>query len=227
MRESDTAAGTSGLTSRAARAVAAALGVCVGISGIDHGFFEILQGNTPTPGPFIQAIGPSHLMWVNGTEDAVTVIPNFLITGIVAVIVGVAMIVWSIRYLDRPDGSRVFLALGLLLLLVGGGIGMLVFLVFGWLVARRIHRPPALWTTLFPPALNAGLDRVRPLLIGAGLALYAIALWIAITGYVPRISDADSCLAICWGAMLVMLGLFALALFGTPGPARRSLAVGA
>jgi hypothetical protein len=36
------------------KVVAAALGVCVGLSGLDHGFFEALQGNTATPGASMQ-----------------------------------------------------------------------------------------------------------------------------------------------------------------------------
>ena len=126
-----------------ARAVAAGLGVCVGISGLDHGFFEILQGNTATDGPFVHAIGPVQQMWVHGNEDAFTVVPNFLLTGVLAVVVGLAMIVWSVRFVGRPYGSRGFILLGLLMFSVGGGIGMLAFLIPGWAVARRIRRPAA------------------------------------------------------------------------------------
>jgi hypothetical protein len=210
--------------SRRARMVAAALGVCVGISGLDHGLFEILQGNRATPGPFIAAIGPEQLMWVNGTEDAFTLVPNFLVTGILSVVVGLAMILWSVRSVDRPDGSRVFLALGLLLFLVGGGIGMLVFLLVGWLVARRIHRLPALWTSALPASLDSALDRVRLGLIAGGFVLYAVALEIAIVGFVPGTSDPDVCLTVCWMALLAMMGLFVLALFGAPEPERRQAA---
>jgi hypothetical protein len=37
----------------ATRVIAATLGVIFGISGMSHGFFEILQENTPTDGMFI------------------------------------------------------------------------------------------------------------------------------------------------------------------------------
>ena len=70
------------------KAVAAALGVCVGVSGLDHGFFEALQGNTATPGLIVQAIGPAQRMWIHGTEEAFTLVPNFLVTGILAMAVG-------------------------------------------------------------------------------------------------------------------------------------------
>ena len=53
------------------------LGTIFGISGMSHGLFEILQGNVPTGGLFISAIGEAHKMWPHGNELAFTLIPNF------------------------------------------------------------------------------------------------------------------------------------------------------
>lgn len=200
--------------SRGVAAVAAALGVFVGVSGLDHGFFEILQGSTPTPGLIVQAIGPAQRMWVYGTEEAFTLIPDFLVTGILAMLVGLAIIVWSVRFLHRPDGSRVLLLLGLLLLLVGGGIGMLVFLLAGWAVTRRNGRPLAWVPTIVPGPVGAVLSKAWPALVGVGLALYALALEVAIVGIVPGVSDPDLALTICWSALLATLVAFGLAVVG-------------
>jgi hypothetical protein len=35
---------------KATKTVATWLGVVAGIAGLEHGYFEFLQGNTPTPG---------------------------------------------------------------------------------------------------------------------------------------------------------------------------------
>ncbi len=85
---------------RATRIIVAVIGVLLGIAGMEHGFFEVLQGNTPTDGLIIQAIGDAHQMWFYGTEEAFTVIPNFLITGIVAMVVGLAIIIWSVGFIQ-------------------------------------------------------------------------------------------------------------------------------
>jgi peptidoglycan/LPS O-acetylase OafA/YrhL len=201
------------------KAVAAALGVCVGVSGLDHGLFEALQGNTPTPGLIVQAIGPAQRMWTYGTEEAFTVVPNFLLSGLLAMAVGLLTIIWSLRCLDRPNGALVLLGLGGLMFLVGGGIGMLVFLVAGWLVARRIHRPLS-WVPARPPAaVGRALARSWPAFVVAGLALYAFALEVAIVGFVPGVSDPDQALALCWLALLGMLASMAVALVGaSAGP---------
>jgi hypothetical protein len=156
----------------------------VGVSGLDHGFFEMLQGNAATGSLIVKAIGPDQRMWVHGTEEAFTVVPAFLATGILAVATAVALIVWSVRCIDRPNGSGVFLALAGLLFLVGGGVAMIVFVFFGWAVARRIGRPITWWRAL--PAVIAGLAARgwRPLIAACAL-LYAFALEIAIAGVVP------------------------------------------
>lgn len=201
------------------KVVATALGVCVGISGLDHGFFEALQGNTATPGLIVQAIGPAQRLWIYGTEEAFTLVPNFLLTGILAVVVGLLTITWSVGFIDRPNGSRVLLLLGGLMFLVGGGIGMLVFLLFGWLVARRIHRPLAWVPSLLPKAVGRVLWKTWPGLVVLGLALYAFALEIAIVGFVPGVSDPEQAFAICWSALLGMLASMGLALVGASAEA--------
>src|SRR5665647_3398303 len=107
-------------TADATRTIASALGVFAGLSGLDHGLFEALQGNAPTPGLIVQSIGPAQRMWVYGTEEAFTLVPNFLVTGILAMTVGTLVIVWSIGFIDRKDGSRVFLLLAALEIAIAG-----------------------------------------------------------------------------------------------------------
>jgi hypothetical protein len=195
------------------RAIASTLGVCVGVSGLDHGFFEMLQGNAATPGLIVTAIGPDQRMWIHGTEEAFTVLPNFLAAGILTLVVAVLTIVWSIGFIDRPNGSRVLLILGLLLFAVGGGVGMLAFLAFGWAVARHLDRPFT-WGRPGPTGLGVRLAGLWPSLLVAGMALYAFALEVAIAGVVPGVSDPEAILLICWGSLLAMMAALVLALVG-------------
>ena len=69
---------------RTTKTIISYLGLMLALGGIDHGIFETLQGFTPTPGLVIQAIGPLERYWVHGSEEAFTIIPNFLVTGILA-----------------------------------------------------------------------------------------------------------------------------------------------
>lgn len=78
---------------RATRINVTTIGVIFGLGGMTHGFAETLQGNTPTGGLFINAIaaGSSWTRWSEGGEGAFTVIPNFLLTGILAMLAGLAI----------------------------------------------------------------------------------------------------------------------------------------
>jgi len=51
------------------RITASVIGVLLGIAGlVNHGFFEVLQGNTPANGFFIEAISEANRYWVHGTQ---------------------------------------------------------------------------------------------------------------------------------------------------------------
>jgi len=47
-----------GVRNSAARIVASALGVFAGLFGMEHGYFETLQGNVAPGGIYLLAIGP-------------------------------------------------------------------------------------------------------------------------------------------------------------------------
>jgi len=78
-----------GVRNSATRIVASTAGVLAGLEGIEHGSFETLQGNG-TPGSImISAMGPpcqATRVW-NGCEPAMTIMPNFFVTGVLAIIV--------------------------------------------------------------------------------------------------------------------------------------------
>ena len=93
---------------RYTRITAAIIGVLLGMGGlVNHGIFEILQGNIPTNGFFIEAIGESNRFWIHGTEGAFTVIPNILVTGILVVLTSLAIVFWSARFIQTKPGTQV------------------------------------------------------------------------------------------------------------------------
>jgi len=196
------------------RVIASTLGVFVGVSGLDHGFFEALQGNVPTPGVVVQAIGPAQRMWTRGTEEAFTLVPNFLATGILAMAVAVLIIIWSVRFIDSQHGSTVFLGLGALLFLVGGGVAQAAFVGLCFVVSLRIDRQALVPRAEHPSAAARALAQAWPYLLAAAVVLYAVALEIAIAGFVPGVSNPDHLLAVCWSSLGIMLVLILLAIAG-------------
>ena len=193
---------------KATRIIVATLGSIFGLSGMSHGFFETLQGNVPTGGMFIAAIGEAQIMWEHGSEYAFSLIPNFLITGIVAMLVSLTIIVWSIGFIHKKHGSIILFSLFVLLFLVGGGVAQIVFFPFICLVASRINKPLNWWRKVLPVRIRKPLGKLWPWCLATGSILFVFVLQTAITGFVPGMSDPDRILSV----MMICLGLEAIIL---------------
>jgi hypothetical protein len=179
------------------RITASAIGVLLGLSGIfNHGLFEILQGNTPTNGFYIEAIGENHRYWLYGTEGAFTVIHNFLITGISAVLVGLAIVFWSLKYIHLKHGATVFLSLLILLTLVGGGIGHIILFLPTWAFATRINKSPDWWKKIISVRLRKKLSAIWIYFLPATLISWLIVMELGIFGYFPGQGNPDTILNI-------------------------------
>ena len=86
---------------------ASAFGVYAGLLGMEHGFFETLQGNVVPKSVRIRAVSPWELSFPFGHEPALTLVPNLVLTGILAMIVGLSVIVWSTAFIQKKGGAVV------------------------------------------------------------------------------------------------------------------------
>ncbi len=162
---------------------------------MEHGIFEILQGNTrPTSAPLglqmdalgfgyvIDAIGPAHEFWPGASEPAFTLIPNFLITGILALITGLIVIIWSILFIERKFGARIFFSLCIMLFLVGGGSPPVTNGIIASLLATRINKPLNWWVSHLSEKVVRNLAYFWPLSIICVVILSLFGVELAIFG---------------------------------------------
>lgn len=70
-----------------------------------------------------------------------TVLPSFLLTGILAILLGLAVMLWSACFLQRRHGGLVLILLSVLLLLSGGGIFPPIIGLVAGALGTRIHKP--------------------------------------------------------------------------------------
>ncbi len=183
---------------------------------MNHGFFEIFQGNVPTGGFFISAIGLAQKMWPHGNELAFTLIPNFLMTGIAAMIVGLAIIIWSLGFVHKKNGPVVFILLFILLLMVGGGVAQILFFPWIWLVSTRIIKPLVWWRKILPVKIQEQLGKLWPWSLITSSAMLVFVLEIGTTGFIPAMNDPEVVLSImlsCLGMEVVLLPLTFMAGF--------------
>lgn len=165
------------------RAVASTFGVLVGLAGIEHGIFEILQGNVKPDGLLIEAIGPSQRFWEHSSETALTIIPNMILSGILAIIFGVAVTIWAAYHVDKKHGARVLMILSIILWLVGGGFAPVLMAIFAFIAASRIDRPLNWWRAHLRGFPRDLLARLWPLSILVFVVVFVAGVEIAIFGY--------------------------------------------
>jgi hypothetical protein len=175
----------------AIRVIATTVGVILGLSGVNHGLFEFLQGNKPTPGLIIQAIGKGQRFWPLGTEEAFTIVPNFMISGLLSMIVGLVIVIWSLWFLPSKRGPAIFLGLFVLLFLVGGGIGQIAFFLPAWAFAGHMNAPPNWWMKVLPRRTWTFLSRLWIVTLVLASLLILFGLEIAILGVVPGMTDPE------------------------------------
>jgi hypothetical protein len=164
---------------KAVPVVALAFGVGAGLLGLEHGTFELLQGNVAPSGFAISAIGSPcqpATAW-HACEPAFTIVPNFLVTGLLAMVAAVAVFLWSVRFLGRTHGAAVLLGLTAVLFLVGGGFVTLIFGLIAVIAASRMGSPLDWWRAHLPPAGARLLAALWPWILIAYLA-WDVASWV-------------------------------------------------
>ncbi len=173
---------------KATRIVVIAFAMLCGITGIIAGYFEILQGNVAPDGLIISTIGPEHSMWTTYSiyelmepYSALTIIPNFLLTGIASIIVSCLVIIWAVGFIHKKYGVIIFLFLSILQLLVGGAFVMDLAIITGF-TATRINKPLRWWRSHLSDKMKRLFAIIWPWSLMFYIVLSIILLGITILG---------------------------------------------
>jgi hypothetical protein len=205
-------------TNRATIKITSTLGVALALPSFLHGLFEVLQGSKATGGMIIQAIGEHQRFWVHGTEEAFTVMPNFMITGLIAIFLSIATATWSIRFIGHKHGSSIFLILCIALTVFGGGIAHVAFYLPIWAYSTRSHKRLKLWRKVFANRIGAAVGRIWRVSVAVAVAAFITALAISVFGFIPGVEDPDTKLYICWsilGVSFIMIHISYLSGFAS------------
>jgi hypothetical protein len=152
----------------AARLTASIFGVLGGIGGLTHGIGESLQGSVAPGGLYFPSWAQGPIADHMNGDPALSLIPNLLVTGILAIIVSLAVVVWSAAFVQRRRGGLVLIGLMIVLLLVGGGVGPIVVGVLAGVAGLGIHAPHTGWRKR-PGSVRRVLAMIWPLVFGISL----------------------------------------------------------
>jgi hypothetical protein len=153
----------------ATRVLISTFGGLVGLIGIEHGIGEILQGNTVPGGIMILSWPDSAFFSVLGGEPAMTVVPNLLVTGILAILVSLVYLAWATLFVQRKHGGLVLILLAIPMLLFGGGIFPPVLGILIGAAAAHVNAPLVWWRKHLSAGSRRFLGTLWPWFFGACL----------------------------------------------------------
>ncbi len=105
------------------RHLAAICGGLAGVGGITHGIGEVMQGSRSPGGIVFNSWAEGRIASNLGGEPAMSVVPNLLITGILTIVVSLALLAWAVGFFDRRHAGSGLVLLSVAILMVGGGFG--------------------------------------------------------------------------------------------------------
>lgn len=153
----------------ASKVVACAFGLLAGLGGITHGIGEVLQGNVVPEKLWIYSWATGPIATNMGGEPGITIVPNFLITGILAIVVSAMVMVWSVGFIQEKRGGWMLIILSITMLLVGGGVGPPIIGVLAGVAGLGANTPLYWWRKQLSPNSQRFLTVLWPWLFGAGL----------------------------------------------------------
>lgn len=198
----------------ATKTLVSAFGALAGMAGIEHGIGEILQGNVAPGRMMILAWPGSEPFRILGGEPAMTIVPNLLATGILAVMFSLIYAYWAYTFAGRKHGWPVLVGLALAILVSGGGFGTALLGLLTGLAASQVNAPQGRWS------LNSGnaqrfLGMAWPWAMGASLVAWlSLLLGTVVFEYIFGTDPADPVIGLAICSLIVSaLVLFLLAAF--------------
>lgn len=162
--------------SNATEVTIATFGVLAGLAGIEHGIGEVLQGNRAPDGIVIESWPDSALFQVVGGEPAMTIVPNLLLSGILAILISLIFILWSTKFVQRKHSGLVLIFLSLVMLLVGGGFGPPLLGIIVGIAATRMHAPFTWWRAHLSRSAQRLLSHLWPWAFAAAVLAWLLVM---------------------------------------------------
>lgn len=168
---------------KASRVAATTFGVLAGLGGLWHGIGEVRQGNIATGSIYINSWAEGPIATNMGGEPGMTIVPNFLVTGLLCIAVSLAVIVWAAAMVQRKRGGIILIGLSIGMMLVGGGFGPPLIGILAGVSGTRVNSPLSLWRTrtaktqrfmakVWPLAFVVGAASGILLVIGSVILVY-------------------------------------------------------
>ena len=153
----------------AAKGTALIFGILAGLGGLTHGIGEVLQGNVKPGGIIIDSWTQGPIATHMGGEPGMTIVPNLLVTGLLTILVSLAVVVWAALVRNR-NGGRILVLLSVIMLLVGGGFGPPIIGILAGVAGTGIGAPSTWWRKRLSVNVRRFLAPLWPWIFGIAAA---------------------------------------------------------
>lgn len=162
--------------SSATRITIATFGTLAALAGMEHGLGEIVQGNRAPTAIMIQSWPDAAFFEIVGGEPAMTLVPNLLISGLLAITVSLIVWVWATSFVQRAYGGPILMLLSIGLLLVGGGFGPPLLGIILGCAALGINARFTWWCAHLPGGAQHALSAAWPWSFGAAVIAWLLVM---------------------------------------------------
>ena len=185
---------------------ASTFGAIMALAGIEHGIGEVLQGNVAPSGVMFPSWPESEFFRSLGGEPAMTIVPNLLITGILAILFSLILLVWATLFVQRKNGGLVMILISIAMLLAGGGIFPPILGIIIGVVGTRINAPLTWWRAHLSIRFRRFLAKLWPWSYTACIiAWLSMFPGLALFGYIFGVNDPALILLILFFALGFLL----------------------
>ncbi len=80
-----------------------------------------------------------------GGEPAMTIVPNLFVTGVLTVLISIALLVWAAAFVQRKNGGWIQILLSVCMLLVGGGFAPPIMGILSGIAGLGINASYTWW----------------------------------------------------------------------------------
>jgi len=186
----------------ATRVFASTFGAIFALAGIEHGIGEVFQGNVAPSGIMILSWPESAFFRSLGGEPAMTIIPNLLVTGILAIFISMILLVWATLFVQRKNGGLIMMLLSIAMLVVGGGIFPPFLGIIIGVVGTKINAPLTWWRAHLPMSFRRFAGKLWGWsYIACIIAWLTMFPGLAFIGYFFRVNDPTLILVILFFAL--------------------------
>jgi hypothetical protein len=198
----------------ATRVTVSTFSALAALAGTEHGIGEVLQGNVAPEGVMILSWPGSGLFGILAGEPAMTIVPNLLVIGILAILVSLVFLMWATVFVQRKHSSLVLILLSIVMLLVGGGFDLPILGIIVGVIATRINAPLRWWRTHLSTGSQRLLANLWPWsFVACLIAWLSLLPGTILLDFFFGVSDMDFIVPILTFTVLSAFGLLVLTVF--------------